>query len=196
MKRIINTLAAKYVVNTLLIVLFAAMAITGLFFMEGGGRHERGNKIDEKQFYQELENSGQIDMHGFSDLERRREFRGRQDGGSEDIHQIAGIAWLVLMFLHTIQHWNWYKKLFAPKHFMQNKLLTATVILFVLLTLTSIALLTEILPRGFFDIKEIHGFFGQVIVGLVIIHIIQRFKWYITVTRKLFQQKIVVVSTI
>lgn len=196
MKRIINTLAGKYVVNALMIVLFAAMAITGLFFMEGGGRHERGSRIGEEQFYEELENSGKIDMHGFSDFEKRSEFRGGHGEGSEGIHQIAGIAWLVLMFLHTIQHWNWYKKLFIRKQMMQNKLLTATLVLFVLLTLTSIALLTEIIPRGLVDIKEIHGFFGQVMVGLVVIHIVQRFKWYVAVTQKLFQQKPLTVSTI
>jgi len=72
-------------------------------------------------------------------------------------------------------------------------LLTGTLILFALLVLTSIGLWIEIIPRGLFDLKEVHSVIGQVLVGFVLIHIIQRFKWYVTITQKLFLQKPVAV---
>lgn len=74
---------------------------------------------------------------------------------------------------------------------MRNKLLTSTLIIFALLVLTSIGLWIEIIPRGLFDLKEVHSVIGQVHVGFVLIHIIQRFKSYIAVTQKLLTPKTV-----
>lgn len=196
MKKLINTSVAKYVVNVLMIVLFAGSAITGLFFMEGGERSVRGHEKNLAQITEEMEISDQIDMQGYASFNRHRDFESERGEGSEGIHQIIGIIWLILMFLHTIQHWNWYKKMFTLKYIRQNKLLTGTLVLFALLVLTSIGLLTEIIPRGLFDLKEIHGFIGQVLIGLVVIHIIQRFNWYVTITQKLFNRKTVLISTI
>ena len=194
MKNIINTSAGKYVVNILMIVLFAGSAITGLFFMEGGreGRPEHGRENNHGQFSNVSDRSDSQARRGAANFSRNREIAGEHDEGgksSEGIHEISGIIWIVLMFLHTIQHWNWYKKLFSLKHIMQNKLLTGTLVLFVLLVLTSIGMWTEIIPRGLIDLKEIHGLIGQVLVGFVIIHIFQRAKWYVTITNKLFKKR-------
>jgi magnesium-transporting ATPase (P-type) len=192
MRNLINTSAGKYVVNILMIVIFAGSAITGLFFMEGGGRPEGGRKNNHEQFSNVSLRSDRHQSRGAANFNRNAEFegeRGEGGGGSEEIHEISGIIWLVLMFLHTIQHWNWYKKLFSPKHIMQNKLLTGTLVLFVLLVLTSIGMWTEMIPRDLIDLKEIHGLIGQVLVGFVIIHIFQRAKWYVTITNKLFKKR-------
>lgn len=192
MINLINTTAGKYVVNILMIVIFAGSAITGLFFMEGGGRPEGGRENNHEQFSNVSLKSDRHQSRGAANFNRNAEFEGeRGEGGesSEGIHEISGIIWLVLMFLHTIQHWNWYKKLFSLKHIIQNKLLTGTLVLFVLLVLTSIGMWTEIIPRSMIDLKEIHGLIGQVLVGLILIHIIQRFKWLVTVTKRLFDRK-------
>ena len=192
MRNLINTSAGKYVVNILMIVIFASAAITGLFFMEGGGRPEGGRENNHEQFSNVSLKSDRHQSRGAANFNRNAEFEGeRGEGGesSEGIHEISGIIWLVLMFLHTIQHWNWYKKLFSLKHIIQNKLLTGTLVLFVLLVLTSIGMWTEIIPRSMIDLKEIHGLIGQVLVGLILIHIIQRFKWLVTVTKRLFDRK-------
>ncbi|NEW84252.1 MAG: DUF4405 domain-containing protein [Mariniphaga sp.] len=195
MQNLINTSAGKYVVNILMIVIFAGSAFTGLFFMEGGERPEGRHSNNQELFSKVSDRSDRHENRGAANLARNSEFhreRGEGAEGSEGIHEISGIIWLVLMFLHTVQHWNWYKKLFSLKHIMQNKLLTGTLLLFVLLVLTSIAMWTEIIPRGLFDLKEIHSVTGQVLVGFVIIHIFQRAKWYVTVTKKLFKRRSVV----
>ena len=195
MKHLINTSTGKYVVNVLMIAMFAGLAITGLFFMEGGGAHEgrgghegarrhelRGENNQEKQL-QEIEATDQIDEMSFINFDGHKDFESLRGGGSdsEGIHQFFAIFWLILMALHIWQHWSWFKKLFSRKHIMTNKLLTATLVLFVLLILTTIG-----------PLMEIHGFIGQVLVGLIIIHIIQRFKWYIAITQKLCVKKTVV----
>jgi len=195
MKKLINTSTGKYVVNLLMIVMFAGLAITGLFFMEGGGNHEgregheggrrhelRGENNQEK-LLTEIDESDQIDEMGFINFDGHKDFEGLSGGGdySEGIHQFFAIFWLILMAMHIWQHWSWFKKLFTRKHIMENKLLTATLVMFVLLILTTIG-----------PLMEIHGFIGQVLVGLMIIHIIQRFKWYVAITQKLCVKKPVV----
>lgn len=197
MKQLINTSVAKYVVNVLMIVVFVGSAVTGLFFMEGGEGHGRGHRGNPEQFQDEQEMYEQLEMDGFVDLNLEHDFESGGHGGgesSEGIHQVSGIIWLILMILHTIQHWNWYKKLFTRKQMMKNKLLAGTLLVFVLFTLTSIGLLTEFLPRDLFNLKELHGFLGQVMIGLMLIHIVQRIKWYVTHTQKLFTKKEVSVS--
>lgn len=57
------------------------------------------------------------------------------------------------------------------------------------MALSSIGMLTEIVPRGLFDLKEIHEVLRQVTVGLVLLHIIQRLKWYVSVTKNLVTKK-------
>jgi len=196
MKKLINTSTGKYVVNVLMIVMFAGLAITGLFFMEGGGghegresheggrRHELRGENNQEKLLKEIEATDQIDEMSFINFDGHKDFEilRREGGGSnsEGIHQFFAIFWLILMALHIWQHWNWFKKLFVRKHIMENKLLTATLVLFVLLILTTIG-----------PLMEIHGFIGQVLVGLMIIHIIQHFKWYVAITQKLCAKKTV-----
>jgi hypothetical protein len=195
MKNLINTSTGKYVVNVLMIVMFVGLAITGLFFMEGEGGHEnrggheggrrhelRSENNQEKQLM-EINESDQIDEMSLIYFDGPKDFEGGRDGGgnSEGIHQFFAIFWLILMALHIWQHWSWFKKLFIRKHIMENKLLTATFVLFVLLILTTIG-----------PLMEIHGIIGQVLIGLMIIHIIQRFKWYVAITQKLCVKKVVI----
>lgn len=189
MKNPINTTAAKYIVNVLMIGFFAALAYTGLFGGEGE-RHDgrpgelHGNRY--KRFSEDRERFEHGDSENATAFNPAQDFRGprgKEEGGHHDIY---GIVWLVLMALHTWQHWGWYKKMFSAKHILKNKLLTATVVVFVILTSSSIALLFHAIPRGFINIKEIHEISGYTMVGLVVIHTVQRLNWYLKSTRKLF----------
>ncbi len=185
MKNPINTTAAKYIVNILMIGFFVALAYTGLFGSEGerhegrpGERHERFSENREQFEHGDSENTA-----AFNPEQDFRGPRSEEEGGHHDIY---GIIWLVLMVLHTWQHWGWYKKMLSSKHILKNKLLTATVVVFIILALSSIALLFHAIPRGIINIKEIHEISGYTMVGLVVIHVVQRLNWYVKSTRKFF----------
>lgn len=198
MKNLINSSAGKYVVNVLMIIIFIALSVTGLFSDEGG-KPGHGGENRHAQFSQVQDKSdANATTADATFIRNENSSPGHGEGreGGEGNHELYGIIWLILMALHTVQHWNWYKKVFSWKHILNNKLLTSTLVLFVLLALSSIAMVTEIIPRGLFNLKELHGFLGQVLLGFVLIHIIQRVKWYITTTYKLFGRKVAIVSTI
>jgi len=188
MRNLINSSAGKYVVNVLMIIIFAALAFTGLFGEEGG-RGGEGRENRHKQFAELQEKSSTAESAITADFTQHENFAPGQGEKEEGNHNIYGNAWLILMALHTWQHWNWYKLLFSKKHILKNKLVTATVWLFVLMALTSIALLTEVVPRGLINVKEVHEVTGQVLLAFVIVHVIQRVKWYVSVTKKLFNRR-------
>lgn len=198
MRNFINSSACKYVVNVLMILIFIALAITGLFSDEGG-KPGHGGENRHAQFIQVQDRSESNETTATGTFVRDENFgTGNGEGreSEEGNHELYGIIWLILMALHTWQHWNWYKRLIFLKHILNNKLLTVTLFLFVLLALSSIVMLLEIIPRGVFNLKELHGFLGQVLIGFVLIHIIQRLKWYIRTTLKLFGRKLAAVPTI
>lgn len=192
MKNPINSTAAKYIVNILMIGFFVALAYTGLFGGEGGrheGRQGEGREGRHERFEQGREQFERHEMDRAASFTPGADSRGEHGGKGLGDHDIYGIVWLVLMALHTYQNWGWYKKLFSPKRILKTKLLTATVVAFVILALSSIALLFHLVPRGFINVKEIHEISGYLMVGLVLIHTIQRVKWYVKSTRKLFGTK-------
>jgi len=198
MRNLINSSAGKYVVNVLMILVFIALVVTGLFSDEGG-KPGHGGENRHAQFIQVQDKSEANITTAAGTFVRNENFgpgQGEGREGGEGNHELYGIMWLILMALHTWQHWNWYKKLLSWKHIINNKLLTATLFLFVLLVLSSIIIITEIMPRGLFNLKELHGFIGQVLIGFVLVHIIQRVKWYVTTTHRLFGRKVAAVPTI
>jgi uncharacterized membrane protein (DUF373 family) len=93
------------------------------------------------------------------------------------------------MLFHVIQHWNWFKKMFSVEHIIKNKLLTVTMVVFVLMAISGIIIWSEVLPRGFINFKEIHEVTGQLLLALMLIHVFQRVKWYFTVPAKIFKRK-------
>lgn len=189
MKNPIHSTAAKYIVNVLMIGFFVALAYTGLFGGEGGrheGRRDERHGNRHERFSEDRERFEREDAEKAAAFNSGQDFRGRGGEKEEGNHDIYGIIWLVLMGLHTYQHWGWYKKMFSSKHILKNKLLTATVVVFVILASSSIALLFHAIPRGFINIKEIHEISSYLMVGLVVIHTVQRLKWYVKSTRKLF----------
>jgi hypothetical protein len=192
MNNLINSLTGKYIVNILMLIVFTGLAVTGIFFMEGGGRQEQSVENGIGKSPAGVERSARTEHHGHGENRMNAGLPGERSNkgeGNDGIHQTLGIFWLILMFLHSWQNWNWYRRFFTLKQIMRNKLLTITTFLFVLMVLSSIGLEIEVIPGSFFNIKEIHGFIGQVLTGLMFLHVIQRFKWYLTVTRKLMPGK-------
>lgn len=192
MKTIIKSLASKYLVNVLMIAAFGISAATGLI-KPGGDHHERRHDFRSEQ----VAPAKEISTAGFSgSFERERFERGNfetsdrpMENVGENIHVYFGLFWLALMLFHIIQHWNWFKKMFSVEHIMKNKLLTVTVIVFVLMAISGIVMWTEVVSRGFINFKEIHEIAGQLLLGLMLIHVIQRVKWYFTVPARILKRK-------
>jgi len=187
MKSIIKSLASKYLVNVLMIAAFGISAATGLI-KPGGDHRERRHDFRSEQ----VAPAKEISTAGFSGSFQRENFErldGSRENGGKNIHIYFGLFWLGLMLFHVIQHWNWFKKIFSVEHIMKNKLLSVTVFVFILMAISGTVMWTEVLPRGFMNLKEIHEVTGQLLLGLMLIHVIQRVKWYFTVPARLFKRK-------
>jgi len=192
MKTIIKSLASKYLVNVLMIAAFGISAATGLI-KPGGDHRERRHEFRSEQ----VAPAKEISTAGFSGSFERGSFERENfetsdrptENGGENIHVYFGLFWLVLMLFHVIQHWNWFKKMFSVEHVIKNKLLTVTVVVFVLMAISGIVMWTEVVPRGFMNFREIHEVTGQLLLGLMLIHVIQRVKWYFTVPARLLKRK-------
>jgi len=187
MKTIIKSLASKYLVNVFMIAAFGISAATGLI-KPGGEHRERRHDFRSEQVTQakEISTAG-FSAENFKNITEKTSVRSEKT--NENIHIYFGLFWLALMLFHVIQHWNWFKKMFSIEHVMKNKLLTVTMIVFVLMAISGIIIWTEVLPRGFINFKEIHEVTGQLLLGLMLIHVIQRVKWYFTVPARIFKRK-------
>jgi hypothetical protein len=191
MKTLLKSLKLKYLVNVLLIVAFGITAQTGLFEGDGehGGRrgeHERGRHSREESSIYES-NISSMNEAEIVDLMSNEDLNPAPDGAKENTQVYLGLIFILLMVVHITQHWSWFKRLFSIKHLKNNKLLWATSAVFIVMAISGIILWTEAIPRGFVNFKEIHEVSGQLLLGLVLIHIVQRFKWYISSTEKLFK---------
>jgi hypothetical protein len=193
MKNFINSPTVKYTVNVLMIAIFSGLAISGIFFMEGGEVPGQNRNYSQSRRSHDFAGYSRDENRGASFYNNEgafKEDRGEGDNPAEGIHQVSGIIWLLLMFVHISQHWTWFKKFFALKQMVQSKLVTVTILLFGLIVLSSFGMWIEIVPDDLFNLKELHGFIGKLLTGLVLIHVIQRAKWYVTINQKLFNKKI------
>lgn len=188
MKTLLKSLKLKYLVNVLLIVIFGITAQTGLF--DGGGEHERGRHSREESSMYEY-NVNQMNEAEIVDLMSNEDITSRPSGEKEDTHVYLGLFFIVLMLVHITQHWSWFKKLFSINHIKNNKLLWVTATVFITMAISGIILWTEVVPRDIINFKEIHEITSQILIGLVLIHIVQRFKWYINITQYFFTKKAV-----
>jgi hypothetical protein len=193
MRTIIKSLPFKYLVNILLIVTFAVAIQTGMFDGKGGGGH-RG-RPDGMNRHRISEDRNLNTMSVGPDF---RDFQGSERGAisgtfpqreKNNTHVYFGLAMVALMLFHTIQHWSWFKKFFTVKLILNNKLLFASGVFFVLMAISGIFLWLEIVPRNVMNFKGIHEFTSYVLIGLILIHIIQKLGWYYSATIKLFRAK-------
>jgi hypothetical protein len=183
METAMNTLTGKYIINMLMIGIFAALAFSGLIPGGDGEHHSRDGFRSEQLHYRGeslpiLEQGTERDFF-------REDFRPMQRERGMDFHTIAGLIWLFLMLFHIWQHWNWFKRLFSFQHIRKNKLLSVTILVFILLSCSGISLAFDMIPGRLFNVKEVHEFLGQSLGALLIIHCIQRYKWIVSTTRSL-----------
>jgi hypothetical protein len=188
MKTFIHSLTGKYFVNILMTAIFTALAISGLFNGGGGSHHSRSG-FRAEQFIGRGERFSLPEQGNSRKDFYLQDFRPAHREKQMDFHTIAGLLWLFLMFLHIWQHWNWFKRVFSFQHIRNNKLLSFTILVFVLLSFTGMSLAFHLIPRGLFNVKEIHELMGQLLGILVVIHCIQRYKWIISTTRNLINRK-------
>ena len=192
MRTLLKTLPLKYLVNILLIVTFAVATQTGLFDGKGGGHHGRPDGMNRNQISRDRNLITMSVVPEFNEFQRPENgtiagsFPAREKNNT---HVYFGLAMVALMLFHTIQHWNWFKKFFTVKLILNNKLLFATGIFFMLMAISGIFLWLEIIPRNIMNFKGIHEFTSYVLIGLILIHIIQKLAWYYHATIKLFRAK-------
>ena len=193
MRTIIKSLPLKYLVNILLIVTFVVAIQTGLFDGKGGGGHRGQPDGINRHQISEAPNLNTMSIVLVSNTFQepgRSEMTGNfPPREKNDTHVYFGLAMVALMLFHTIQHWSWFKKFFTVKLILNNKLLFATGVFFVLMAISGIFLWLEIIPRNVMNFKGIHEFTSYVLIGLIIIHIIQKLEWYYRATLKLFTTK-------
>jgi hypothetical protein len=184
METIIKTLKGKYIVNMLMIGIFAALAFSGLF-PGGEGAHHSRSGFRTEQFHNRGERISQLERGKAENDFFMTDFRAVPREREMDFHTIAGLIWLFLMLIHIWQHWNWFKRLFSFQHIKNNKLLSITILVFILLAFSGVSLAFDLIPGGMFNVKEVHELLGQILGVLVVIHCIQRYKWIVATTRNL-----------
>ncbi len=187
MKTLLKSLKLKYLANILLIVIFGITAQTGLF--NGGEEHggKRGHSREESSFIEYNINS--MNEADVIDLISSEGTSAKPVKEKDSTHVYLGLSLLALMLVHTLQHWSWFKKLFSLKQILSNKLLWITAVFFIVMAISGLILWSEIIPRGFVNLKEIHEVASQVLLGLVLIHIVQRFKWYVSIAQYFITKK-------
>lgn len=95
-------------------------------------------------------------------------------------HCIAGVSFLILMTIHTLQHWPFIKALSKKKVIRKNKMTAFTTACFFPM-LASVLLFTV----GFnIPFLEFHNITGHIFMFAVIIHLITKIKRFVYLLRK------------
>jgi len=96
-------------------------------------------------------------------------------------HCIFGVVLTVLMLVHVAQNWRFTKALVKKNVIKRNKI-TALTTLFLMLILITVSLFAA----GVFNIVtlHIHNLFGKLLALFIFIHVIQKFKRFISLFKK------------
>ena len=171
-----------------MIFVFGVSSVTGIFHV-GGEHHERNHEYRSEQISTDNILPVQFTYSSTEKTANLSEPDFRPERKENDIHIYFGLFWVVLILFHIIQNWSWFKKIFIIKHIVKNKLTTLITVVFILMALSGILLWIDIIPEKAFNVKEIHEVTGRLIFILILIHIIQRIKWYVKVPLYLFKRK-------
>lgn len=95
-------------------------------------------------------------------------------------HCIVGSIWLLLMLIHIAQHWQLTKSFTKWRVIRKNKITTLTTLVFVLM-LSSILLFVFELKDSF---MEFHHIASRLFLLIIFIHIVHKFKRFISLFRK------------
>jgi|WetSurMetagenome_2_1015567.scaffolds.fasta_scaffold450151_1 ferredoxin len=98
------------------------------------------------------------------------------------IHKISVVIFSVLVFVHTLLHWNWYKTVFKKKSIYGSKQLIFLSVISILTALTGFTPWfiqkchgQETLRRLFI---ELHDKIAILLFIFLILHVAKRLKWY------------------
>ena len=89
-------------------------------------------------------------------------------------HCIASMAWYVLMLVHIWQHWRLTKAFAKPKVMRRNIITTATIFVFILMT---VSIVLFIFGTGHQSVR-VHHAISHVFWVVVLIHAIQKAKLF------------------
>jgi hypothetical protein len=106
-----------------------------------------------------------------------------------DIHKITILVFSICMFFHTILHWKWYKMVIKKKLIAGNRQTILLSVLFLMVAITGYMPWLIKLTGGEEDIRkmliEIHDKLTLVLFVFLILHVIKRLKWFLTMLEKL-----------
>ena len=177
----------------------ASIPVVIILFISGLQLHLEDEHSEEGRFSAHTEQEGHFaslekhNRHHENDSEEIRsapleEKENHEEGGWEAAHQIWALLFLTLMVVHIYLHWNWFKTVIGKFRLRNSKLLALTVVVFTLMVISGFSMFFHLVPREF-EMGEIHFRLGIVLMILILIHIVQRFKWIISITRKMASQE-------
>ncbi|MCF8295703.1 MAG: DUF4405 domain-containing protein, partial [Bacteroidales bacterium] len=114
---------------------------------------------------------------------------GLNYGNWADIHKIWIVILSVLMIYHLQSHWKWYQVVFRKRLIARHQQVLAFTMLFLLAALTGftpwIMNLFGISHLYRKTIIEIHDKIAIFLTIYLILHLLKRFRWYLSSLRKL-----------
>jgi hypothetical protein len=114
---------------------------------------------------------------------------GMTHAGWSDIHLTAIAIVSFLAVIHIILHWKWYKTIVLKKLFAKNHLIITLTAIFIAVAITGYTPLfvkwsggSEVIRKSFI---EIHDKLALVLLIYLMIHVSQKFRWFISSFKKL-----------
>jgi hypothetical protein len=105
------------------------------------------------------------------------------------IHKISIVIFSILMIVHIILHWKWYKIVVSKNLLTKNKQVITLSFIFIIVAITGyipwLIYVTggENIPRKLFI--EIHDKLALILSIYLILHVIKRLKWFVTTFHKI-----------
>ena len=98
------------------------------------------------------------------------------------IHKISIIIFSIFMAYHIILHWQWFKAVISKKLISKNKLIIMLSFVFILVAITGYIPWLVSLICGDNTIREafveIHDKIALIFIGILILHILKKLKWF------------------
>lgn len=108
------------------------------------------------------------------------------------IHKVSIVIMTLTMIYHTFTHWKWYKGVIKKHLINKNKVSIYITEVFILVAITGLVpwffTLFEGLEHARNGFIEIHDKLTFLLIALMVLHLIKKFKWYYTSFLKLFKK--------
>jgi hypothetical protein len=153
-------LFSKFVINLGLLLIGSAMAFSGLL----------------TQFKYHMGHQGEIDTSYL--------VLGINYSGWSNIHRVAIVIVSILVAFHIVLDWKWYETVVRKRLLGRHKQVVTLIVLFVIVAVTGyVPWFTEITGGSELTRKafiEIHDKLVFVLLVYLVLHVIRRFKWFVT----------------